>query len=434
MAQYVVTDTELASVADAIRARGGTSAQLSFPGDFVSAVNAIPTDGGGTAEPKELADVNFFDYDGTIVYNYTAAEFLALDALPRLPYHTGLTAQGWNWTLADAKTQVQVMGLCDIGVNYITSDGKTRLYCRFQDGCLSLYIGLGVNGTVSIDWGDNTQPSTLTGTSLTTVVRTPHVYASAGNYVVTITVVSGSFAFIGTDSNSGYSYLFNKLDASPDGNTAPYLAAVAKIELGENARIGLSGCQRLGITSITIPQAQTTAFKCMFTRCYALSHVNFPSGFNAVGNTLTYPGIRTISLPRSCKTGMMFDYGESLVRVVQPYEATSLGLQMFRGSPMLREFVIPPNVTSIPSYFAAGTMLSKLIIPAGVTSLAANAFNNCSNLQELHFKSTTPPTAAAANSFSLSTKVTIYVPAGTLEAYTTATNYPSSSTYTYVEE
>lgn len=47
MADYLVTDTELTSVANAIRTKGGTSANLSFPTEFVSAINAIETGGGG---------------------------------------------------------------------------------------------------------------------------------------------------------------------------------------------------------------------------------------------------------------------------------------------------------------------------------------------------------------------------------------------------
>ena len=45
MADYLVTDTELTSVADAIRTKGGTSAALSFPTDFVNAIDAIQTGG-----------------------------------------------------------------------------------------------------------------------------------------------------------------------------------------------------------------------------------------------------------------------------------------------------------------------------------------------------------------------------------------------------
>lgn len=41
-------DSDLESVADAIRAKGGTSASLAFPAGFVSAVEAIPTGGGGS--------------------------------------------------------------------------------------------------------------------------------------------------------------------------------------------------------------------------------------------------------------------------------------------------------------------------------------------------------------------------------------------------
>lgn len=43
MADYLVTDTELTSVANAIRTKGGTSADLSFPTEFVSAIEAIAT-------------------------------------------------------------------------------------------------------------------------------------------------------------------------------------------------------------------------------------------------------------------------------------------------------------------------------------------------------------------------------------------------------
>ena len=42
MTDYVVRDTQLTSIADAIRAKGSTSAPISFPDGFVSAVQAFP--------------------------------------------------------------------------------------------------------------------------------------------------------------------------------------------------------------------------------------------------------------------------------------------------------------------------------------------------------------------------------------------------------
>lgn len=43
---YIVTNSELASIADAIREKGGTSETMSFPTGFVSAIQAIPSGGG----------------------------------------------------------------------------------------------------------------------------------------------------------------------------------------------------------------------------------------------------------------------------------------------------------------------------------------------------------------------------------------------------
>lgn len=50
MADYLTTDTELTSIADAIRAKGGTSESLTYPAGYVSAIEAIPTGGGGATE------------------------------------------------------------------------------------------------------------------------------------------------------------------------------------------------------------------------------------------------------------------------------------------------------------------------------------------------------------------------------------------------
>ena len=49
---YLTTGSELAGVADAIRTKGGTSAALTYPAGFVSAIQAIPT--GGTTQTKTV--------------------------------------------------------------------------------------------------------------------------------------------------------------------------------------------------------------------------------------------------------------------------------------------------------------------------------------------------------------------------------------------
>lgn len=46
---YLTKSSDLTSIADAIRAKGGTSAPLVYPAGFVSAIEAIPTGGGSSA-------------------------------------------------------------------------------------------------------------------------------------------------------------------------------------------------------------------------------------------------------------------------------------------------------------------------------------------------------------------------------------------------
>lgn len=46
MSNYIVDSADLTSVANAIRTKGGTSAQLAFPADFVQAIEDIETGGG----------------------------------------------------------------------------------------------------------------------------------------------------------------------------------------------------------------------------------------------------------------------------------------------------------------------------------------------------------------------------------------------------
>jgi len=51
MADYLTTDTELTSVADAIREKGGTSAALVWPSGYVDAIGAIESGGGPSVNP-----------------------------------------------------------------------------------------------------------------------------------------------------------------------------------------------------------------------------------------------------------------------------------------------------------------------------------------------------------------------------------------------
>ena len=271
-------DAGMKSVADAIRAKAGTTDLLAWPDGFKTAVEGIQTGGGTT--PSAPSDITFYDYDGTIVTSWTLEELATKTALPDYPSHEGLTCQGWNWSLADLKTANRKM---NVGAMYITDDGKTRIYIRLEEGRTSPMLGVCPNGTVTVDWGDGTTPDTLTGTRTTTVKWTPnHAYSTPGEYVIKLTV-NGTMGFYG-DFVSGSSIL--RYSSGDDNRNFVYRNSVQKIEIGNGVTsVGDSAfyyCYSL--SSITIPDSVTSIGQYTFSVCYSLSSITIPDGVTSIAS------------------------------------------------------------------------------------------------------------------------------------------------------
>ena len=429
MAEYLTNTTDLTKVASAIREKGGTSDPLVYPDGFVTAIQAIQT--GGSSTPGTPGDITFYDYDGTIVTSWTLAELATKTALPDYPSHNGLICQGWNWSLADLKTANRKM---NVGAMYITDDGKTRIYIHLEEGRTSPMLGVCPNGTVDIDWGDGTTHDTLTGSDTSTAVYTSaHSYAAPGDYVIQLTV-TGSMGF-GSKSLLVYT-------SEPDNRNSAYSNAIRKVELGSSVTsIGDYAFQYCySLSSITIPDGVTSIGDYAFQYCYSLSSITIPDSVTSISDyafgecyilsSITIPdGVTSIG-------GYTFRYCYSLSSITIPDGVTSIGDYAFFGCYSLSSITIPDSVTSIGNYaFRHCRILSSITIPDGVTSIGNYAFYNCYGLAHLYFLPTTPPSVSKSNAFgNIPTDCVIHVPVGSLSAYTSATNYPSSSTYTYVED
>ena len=92
---------------------------------------------------------------------------------------------------------------------------------------------------------------------------------------------------------------------------------------------------------------------------------------------------------------------------------------------MLQKVELGRGVTSIgDGAFQYCFSLASITIPDGVTSIGDYAFYSCYGMAEYHLKPTTTPTLSGTNVFTdIPSDCVIYVPAGCLEAYQTATNW-----------
>lgn len=384
----------------------GTYNASSDSADGYSSVTVNVSGGGG----GDMSDpIRFFDYDGTLVASYSAVP----QSLPSVPSHTGLTNGTWNYTLQEVTTQFNAIGTCDVGANYETVSGATEIDIELQAGRLHPYLSLAVNGTVTIDWGDNST-STSTGASLTTRKSDiHHEYASAGSYTIKISPTSGtSYALLCT---SAYS-LLNNNNSTQNANRV-YSNCVRSVRVGANCSFGqyaFEYCENM--QSISIPSNtnidQNPNY--IFGYCYSLKYITLPQCTNPI-HSAQY----------------LFSSCYSLNNVSIAPNSWKISSNCFSNCNTLQSISIPSSYTSINNNtFYQCYSIKSLRIPSGVTSIGTNAFQNCYGIAEYHFKSTTPPTLANTNAFSgIQSDCVIYVPSAKLNDYKTAENWSTYASY-----
>ena len=457
-------------------------------------------------------DVNFYDYDGTIVASYSAEEFSLLSAMPANPSHTGLTAQGWNWSLNDAKTYVANYGKLEIGQMYVTTDGKTRLYITIDDPDFkTIRLALYIVTQVVINWGDGSSTETMGNGDYDVVFSNNHTYATTGDYVITLDVTAYPYSSyhgahftqeLGSWSTIMPPYGYEGLST----NFIPYCRMLRKIEMGENIVIGgnafegyydyytrgyslysnlesitipsetynnvwygycIANCESL--RHITVPASVIEVQGGAFGGCFDLKSLSLPNTVTEIGNDafVACENLETITLPGSLTdldNNMTFFRCHSLTTVIIPDNCQFEDLsgnytgQTFYECGKLECFSFNSSCNTISNYcfnycynlknvdlsgviyigeygFSDCYSLSSITFPSSVGQIYSDALGTCSNLTEVHFQSVTPPTLNSSTILGdLPYLKRIYVPTGALSYYTSATNYPSSSYYTYIEE
>lgn len=389
-----------------------------------------------TAPPKE-SDINFWDYDGTLLYSWTLAELTTKTELPPLPSHDGLICQGWNWTLQDIKDAGREL---DIGALYITDDGKTRLYVdvdteTWDDFVLNYWQGT-KSGT-TVDWGDGTTPEAINDWSY---IEHRHVYASSGPYVITMSVKEGAKMALGNGS-SGRMLIAN---GTKDSGRCSMLR---KVEVGARVESTTSQCffSCCRLESISLPQTTKVETWTTFYECTQL-RVFIAADMDVLQRTFyNCANLRVIATPKGTTQakGDNYDIAYTAVRLanfdmIDAYAAQSIErvyikavngqVGGFSACNALLEVTIPADATTfVAAAFQGDNALRRVTCLGDIASIPAQVFQRCYPLRFVDFTHCTAvPTLANVNAFDAThPQLEIRVPASLADAWKAATNWSS---------
>ena len=181
------------------------------------------------------------------------------------------------------------------------------------------------------------------------------------------------------------------------------------------------------LISVVLPNTIISIGSYAFSDCSSLTSVTIPENVTSMGfDTFAYCSSLTSVTLLSTLTSISssaFKGCSSLSSINIPEGVTSIGSSAFSDCSSLTSVTLPSTLTSIGEYaFKGCSSLSSINIPEDVTIIVSNAFYGCTSLTTMTILATTPPRLTSTSAISTAT-TKIYIPAGTLEAYQSATNW-----------
>lgn len=413
-----VQEASLTSIADSIRKKTKKKDKLAFPAGFVSEIDSIQT-GGGSAPAEEIKekDVNFFDYDGTLIASYTETEAKALTTLPTPPEHSGLVFQGWNYTLEEVKANAE---MADIGALYTTDDGATRLEIEvLERRDIRVRFSQTKASGVLIDWGDGKNERSA---AVSSDVSSTHIYNQPGRYTITLTIDEDCDLLFGANVLPLIS--IDSIDTSEGCNT------LRKVYIGDRVTKFNYGIflNNYALHSVSMNQGITElADECF--KCSSIEFMTIPSGVEAIPYSAfnMCSCLRTISLPVSVQNleqNAIYQCNAlkrlNFKNIVNPQR----GAVAYDNA--ISEIVVNAGIAYIPNEFCRDCKsLEKISFLGNVKLFYSGALSGCCSLKTVnltHCKAV--PTMQDATIFNVaSSDLAILVPAALADEWKQATNW-----------
>ena len=381
---------------------------------LIDKANSLPEQNEGVVLYAKPKDINFYDWDGTCLYSYTLAEFARLTELPPAPTPPKdfLVFHSWTWTLEDIKSYGQIL---DVGAIYNTTDNKNHLIVEIDESMLDATIGLtSTTASFDVDWGDGTIE---TGASS----GVTHTYAAPGVYDIrhSATLGDGS-AFAINVGKVNLIEMHTKSDATISTNAFGLCARLVRATFGAGTRLYRNALENCFSLTTFIGEPHLTYSYGLLKACSALRVVCVTKGTTIRGEMFRGCSSlkRITGTTGTAEENYNFLYCYSLEEL--ELDTNKIGLMATYACYALRSVTFTDKLTTLEAQCFQNTSILKVTLPSGVTTIKAQAFAT-NSLKEVHILAETPPTLDNSNAFPNS--CTIYVPAASLEAYKTATNW-----------
>lgn len=394
--EYLTRQSELTSVANAIREKSGTTEQLIYPDGFVSAVAGIKKAPTG-AYMDVLEYVEETDTDSDVSHYIKRA---------KLYNHTRISAHEF-----DGQADLQELD-CSDPSNHITA---IEAYA---------FAGSSLDGVVLPDTLTSLGIYCFTGARMGTLTIPP---------LVTI-LPQGVFAYAksSADSEAGEETQVNIIfpqNLVKIGQRCFESAQIKQITIPDTVtEIGDSAfAYNNHLTSISLPPLLQKISNNMFDQCASLTNITIPASVTEIGNAaFAATGITHITIPESVTAlgGYVLSGCLSLTNIDIQAKVTEIPEQ-FAAETGRTSVTLPDTVQTIgAAAFATGSAsLTEITIPASVTSIGTAAFAQSNPMTTITCLATTPPILNGYDVFQIDSNTVIKVPSASVAAYKAATNW-----------
>lgn len=257
-------------------------------------------------------------------------------------------------------------------------------------------------------------------------------------------------AFFLTNNIDGYVKKYDMFDEIPDGYIVPS-GNIAITENGDNIDVTNYATASVNVpipegyivpsgnkeitangTNIDVNNYATASVNVPIPDGYIVPSGNIAITENGENIDVTNYATATVNVPSTGGAEDLISFIEgNTTTLTIPEGTTTISSNIFQNYSKPQSVIIPDSVQMINmNAFNGCTSLTEVTIGSGVKRISYNAFQNCTALTSITVLATKPP-MLNAGAFDNTNNCPIYVPAASLNAYKTATNWSSYASRIY---